>query len=94
MTTRLLNKVCIITGAASGMGASEATEFAKNGAKVIIADLDFEKATALADSINAEGGTAYPFQVLAPCDTCGGTFRKICPHGQKEIRYNRGCHRP
>lgn len=63
MTTRLLNKVCIITGAASGMGASEAIEFAKNGAKVIIADLDFEKATALADSINLEGGTAYAFQV-------------------------------
>ncbi|WOE32499.1 MULTISPECIES: glucose 1-dehydrogenase [unclassified Acinetobacter] len=63
MTTRLLNKVCIITGAASGMGASEAVEFAKNGAKVIIADLNFEKAKSLADSIQLQGGTAYPFQV-------------------------------
>ena len=36
---RLDNKVAIVTGAASGMGESEAKLFASEGAKVIIADV-------------------------------------------------------
>ncbi len=35
---RLANKVAIVTGAASGMGAATARRFAKEGAKVVIAD--------------------------------------------------------
>ncbi|WP_318183181.1 SDR family NAD(P)-dependent oxidoreductase [Francisella tularensis] len=37
------NKVTLITGAASGLGLGMETEFAKQGAKVVIADLDIEK---------------------------------------------------
>ena len=40
---RLQNKVCIITGAARGIGKATALKFVKNGAKVIICDLDNEK---------------------------------------------------
>lgn len=39
MTARLQNKVAIVTGAASGMGAAAAQLFAKNGAKVVVVDL-------------------------------------------------------
>ena len=36
---RLIDKVAIVTGAASGMGASTAELFAAEGARVIVTDL-------------------------------------------------------
>ena len=46
--SRLEGKVAIITGAAQGMGAAHATEFIKQGAKVVLTDLNEEKGAALA----------------------------------------------
>ncbi|TDM60731.1 SDR family NAD(P)-dependent oxidoreductase [Acinetobacter pittii] len=61
--SRLKNKVCIITGAASGMGESEAVAFAQQGAKLIIADLNLEQANQVAEKIINAGGEAFAFQV-------------------------------
>lgn len=61
--SRLQNKVCIITGAASGMGESEAIAFAQQGAKLIIADMNFEQADQVAEKIINAGGEAFAFQV-------------------------------
>ena len=55
---KLNNKVAIITGAASGIGKEIALEFAREGAKVCIADLMLDAATATANEINQAGGTA------------------------------------
>jgi NAD(P)-dependent dehydrogenase (short-subunit alcohol dehydrogenase family) len=56
---RMKNKVALVTGAASGMGAATARLFAREGAKaVVIADvLDKEGAAVVAD-IQKAGGTA------------------------------------
>jgi len=54
----LVGEVAIITGAAQGIGKSAALLFAKEGAKVVVSDLDETKATAVANEIKAAGGDA------------------------------------
>ena len=54
----LKDKVAIITGAASGIGKEIAFEYAKQGAKVVIADLKLDAAQATAAEIVAAGGVA------------------------------------
>ncbi|HYL25277.1 MAG TPA: 3-hydroxybutyrate dehydrogenase [Burkholderiales bacterium] len=55
---KLGNKVCIVTGAASGIGKEIALRFATEGARVAIADLNQQAAQAVADEIVRKGGTA------------------------------------
>ena len=58
----LENKVVIITGAGSGIGAATATLFAEHGAKVIVSDLNMEKAQGVVDGIKKVGGTSFAVQ--------------------------------
>ncbi len=55
---RLANKVAIISGAASGMGAATARRFAKEGAKVVIADMLEGEGKIVAGEITNAGGAA------------------------------------
>ena len=55
---RLKDKVAIVTGAAHGMGEAEARLFAKEGARVVIADILGDQAEAVAADICAGGGDA------------------------------------
>lgn len=54
----LNDKVCIVTGAASGIGREIALRYAQAGAKVAIADLNPDAAQAVADQIVSAGGSA------------------------------------
>lgn len=55
---RMTGKVAIVTGAASGIGKEIARAFAREGARVGIADLTLEGASAAAAEIEQEGGAA------------------------------------
>jgi len=55
---RLKDKSAIITGAASGIGKDIALLFAREGAKVAVADLNKQAADATAKEITAAGGRA------------------------------------
>lgn len=57
---KLDGKVCIVTGAASGIGKDIATVFAKEGGKVVVADLSEKAAQSAAAEIKASGGLAVP----------------------------------
>ena len=55
---RIENKVAIITGAASGMGKAMALLFAKEGAKVIVSDINQSGVDTVANEIESAGGNA------------------------------------
>ena len=55
---KLKDQVAIVTGAASGIGKAIAENYASEGAKVVIADLNLDAANATAAEIKAAGGVA------------------------------------
>ena len=55
---KLQDKVCIVTGSASGIGREIANTYAREGGKVVIADMNKAAAQAAADEIVAAGGVA------------------------------------
>jgi NAD(P)-dependent dehydrogenase (short-subunit alcohol dehydrogenase family) len=60
---RLKGKVCLITGAGSGIGQASARLFAKEGAVVVVADIDLRAAKATVAAIRKTKGEAAAEQV-------------------------------
>ena len=58
MAGRLEGKVALITGGASGMGEGQARLFSREGAAVMVADLQAELAETVVSDINSAGGNA------------------------------------
>lgn len=64
MIDMLKDQVAIVTGGASGMGEATAKLYAKEGAKVVIADFNPVSAQKVVDEITAEGGVARFYQPM------------------------------
>lgn len=58
MSNRLNGKNALITGAAQGMGAAVAEEYARHGARVCLGDINMDGCSAVAERIRAAGGEA------------------------------------
>jgi 3-oxoacyl-[acyl-carrier protein] reductase len=56
-------KVAVVTGSGQGIGEAYAKALAAEGASVVVADLDEDRARSVATAIDAEGGTALPVGV-------------------------------
>ena len=55
---KLKGKVAIVTGGAQGIGKATSLRLASEGASVVVADLDLDKAKELVEEINASGQKA------------------------------------
>ncbi|MEU2287802.1 SDR family NAD(P)-dependent oxidoreductase [Streptomyces sp. NPDC013178] len=75
----VLGAKVIVTGAGGGIGAALARRFAAEGARVVVNDLDADRATSVADEI---GGIAVPGDASAVVadarDALGGTVDVYC----------------
>lgn len=58
MDLGIAGKVAIVTGAGSGLGACSARALSDEGARVVVADIDADKAQTVASSIRERGGKA------------------------------------
>jgi len=87
---RLDGKVAMITGAATGVGEADATLFAKEGAKIVVADIDEIRGRAVVESIQREKGDAFflKLDVTRELDWQRGMNRVVKEYGKLNILIN------
>ena len=90
MNGRLQDKIAIITGAGTGIGEATAKKFVKEGAKVIIAEVNSESGIKVADEINNNGGKAHFIQtdVVSSSSVKSMVEKTVSIFGSPEILIN------
>jgi NAD(P)-dependent dehydrogenase (short-subunit alcohol dehydrogenase family) len=87
---RLKGKSAVITGAGSGIGRASALRFAAEGAAVAVTDVVEDTAVAVAEEIEAAGGTAIGFRVDVAEEPALKAMieRTIAEFGKLDILFN------
>ena len=83
----LKDKIAVVTGAASGIGKEIALTYAREGAKVVIADLNLDGANAAAAEIEKTGGEAIgvAMDVTSEAEVEAGMAKAIAAYGGIDI---------
>lgn len=90
MTAHLRGKTGIVTGAGSGLGEAGARRLAREGARIVVADVDGAAAERVADGINRAGGEAAPYEVdvVSFADTRRLVEFTVATFGGLDIAFN------
>jgi NAD(P)-dependent dehydrogenase (short-subunit alcohol dehydrogenase family) len=86
----LQNKVAIVTGGSSGIGRATALLFAREGARVVVADMNDAAGQAVVDDIRQAGGDAFYQRVdVRQDEECAALVEVTLGHyGQLDIAFN------
>ena len=87
---RLQNKVAIVTGAGSGFGEGIAKCFAREGAKIVVADINAAAGQRVVAEVNASGGAATfaPVDVSRSDSMAGLLVATLKAYGSLDIMVN------
>ncbi len=90
MEGKLKNKIAVVTGAASGIGYASAMALCREGASLVIADINGEGAERVAAELSESGGAALAVQVdLAQPDSIAQMITGTIDHfGRIDILFN------
>jgi NAD(P)-dependent dehydrogenase (short-subunit alcohol dehydrogenase family) len=91
MASRQLDgKAVVVTGAGSGVGRAAARRFAEEGARVVVADVDLDRATETVRLVEKAGGTATAVQVDVADDEQVATMIATCveTYGRLDVLFN------
>lgn len=86
----LAGKVAIVTGAGSGIGRASAQALARAGARVVVADIDLDRATETVELVAAAGGEAVAQRadVGQEADVAATVARAIETWGSLQLLHN------
>ncbi|WP_420452246.1 glucose 1-dehydrogenase [Ilumatobacter sp.] len=84
---RLAGRVCVITGAASGIGAGTARTFVREGALVVVADLQDDAGRALVDELGDSARFAH-CDVTVEDDVAAAVETAVSEFGSLDVMFN------
>jgi len=87
---QLQDKSAVITGAGSGVGRASALRFAEEGGRVVVADIDLDRAVATVELVEAQGGSAVAVRadVSAEADAERMIATAVDAFGRLDILFN------
>src|SRR5687768_15334781 len=88
--SRFSNKVVVITGAGSGIGADAARRFSLEGAAVVVSDVHGDRAAEVAADIVKRGGRAISLRTDVSCEAevQSLVLQAVGEFGQIDVMFN------
>ena len=85
---KLDGKVAVITGGASGIGHAAVRLFVEEGCRVVIADLQDDKGTALAEELGGKSASYLHVDVSREADVSGAIAHAVARFGRLDCVFN------